>query len=171
MARPHPHHFAYLMLPQLVGRRPAAVRRELADPLLARELLLYMWDKAAESLAPRERVSPRGLHLSWHQVASRPTALLQLPAPQATGEAHLVAIVYEGPAASPDNQPTSPSRATSCSKLPWAAAPRTPARPPCSASCAASSTATTRRGPQPAGPIRPAASCRPWPNCSAHCPM
>jgi hypothetical protein len=105
MARPHPHHFAYLMLPQLVGRRPAAVRRELADPLLARELLLYMWDKAAESLAPRERVSPRGLHLSWHQVASRPTALLQLPAPQATGEAHLVAIVYEGPEISPDDQP------------------------------------------------------------------
>jgi hypothetical protein len=101
MARPHPHHFAYLMLPQLVGRRPAAVRRELADPLLARELLLYMWDKAAESLAPRERVSPRGLHLSWHQVASRPTALLQLPAPQATGEAHLVAIVYEGPETDP----------------------------------------------------------------------
>jgi hypothetical protein len=108
MARPHPHHFAYLMLPQLVGRRPAAVRRELADPLLARELLLYMWDKAAESLAPRERVSPRGLHLSWHQVASRPTALLQLPAPQATGEAHLVAIVYEGPEASPDDQPHIP---------------------------------------------------------------
>lgn len=105
MARPHPHHFAYLMLPQLVGRRPAAVRRELADPLLARELLLYLWDKAAESLAPRERVSPRGLHLSWHQVASRPTALLQLPAPQATGEAHLVAIVYEGPEAGPDDQP------------------------------------------------------------------
>jgi hypothetical protein len=105
MARPHPHHFAYLMLPQLIGRRPAAVRRELADPLLARELLLYMWDKAAESLPPRERVSPRGLHLSWHQVASRPTALLQLPAPQATGEAHLVAIVYEGPEAGPDDQP------------------------------------------------------------------
>lgn len=108
MARPHPHHFAYQMLPQLVGRRPAAVRRELADPLLARELLLYMWDKAAESLAPRERVSPRGLHLSWHQVASRPTALLQLPAPQATGEAHLVAIVYEGPDAGPDDQPHIP---------------------------------------------------------------
>ncbi len=105
MARLHPHHFAYLMLPQLVGRRPAAVRRELADPLLARELLLYMWDKAAENLAPRERVSPRGLHLSWHQVAGRATALLQLPAPQATGEAHLVAIVYEGAEPGPDDQP------------------------------------------------------------------
>ena len=105
MARPHPHHFAYLMLPQLVGRRPAAVRRELADPLLARDLLLYMWDKAAESLPPRERVSPRGLHLSWHQVASRATALLQLPAPQATGEAHLVAIVYENAEPGPDNEP------------------------------------------------------------------
>lgn len=104
MARPHPHHFAYLMLPQLIGRRPAAVRRELADPLLARELLLYMWDKAAESLPPRERVSSRGLHLSWHQVAGRPTALLQLPAPQATGEAHLVAVVYEGSELAPDDQ-------------------------------------------------------------------
>ena len=105
MARPHPHHFAYHMLPQLVSRRPAAVRRELADPLLARELLLYMWDKAAESLPPRERVSPRGLHLSWHQVAGRATALLQLPAPQATGEAHLVAIVYENAEIGPDDQP------------------------------------------------------------------
>ena len=104
MARPHPHHFAYLMLPQLVGRRPAAVRRELADPLLARDLLLYMWDKAAESLAPRERVAPRGLHLSWHQVAGRATALLQLPAPQATGEAHLVAIVYADAEADPADQ-------------------------------------------------------------------
>ena len=85
MARPHPHHFAYTMLPQLVWRRPAAVRRELTDPLLARELLLYIWDKAAESLPPRERVAPRGLHLSWHQVAGRATALLQLPPPQALG--------------------------------------------------------------------------------------
>jgi hypothetical protein len=103
MARPHPHHFAYLMLPQLVWRRPGAVRRELGDPLLARELLLYMWDKAAESLPPRERVAPRGLHLSWHQVAGRATALLQLPPPQATGEAHLIAIVYEQPEPDPDD--------------------------------------------------------------------
>jgi hypothetical protein len=103
MARPHPHHFAYLMLPQLVWRRPGAVRRELGDPLLARDLLLYMWDKAAESLPPRERVAPRGLHLSWHQVAGRATALLQLPSPQATGEAHLVAIVYEQPEPDPDD--------------------------------------------------------------------
>ncbi|WP_151089003.1 hypothetical protein [Hymenobacter baengnokdamensis] len=104
MARPHPHHFAYTMLPQLVWRRPAAVHRELADPLLARELLLYIWDKAAESLAPRERVPARGLHLSWHKVAGRATALLQLPAPQAIGEAHLVAIVYHDPEPDPDNQ-------------------------------------------------------------------
>ena len=103
MARLHPHHFAYAMLPQLVWRRPAAVRRELGDPHLARELLLYMWDKAAESLAPRERVSPKGLHLSWHQVAGRATALLQLPPPLATGEAHLVAIVYEQAEADPDD--------------------------------------------------------------------
>ena len=95
MARPHPSHFVHTLLPQLVWRRSAAVRRELADPLLARELLLYVWDKAAESLPPRERVAPRGLHLSWHQVAGRATALVQLPTPQATGEAHLVAIVYE----------------------------------------------------------------------------
>ncbi len=92
------------MLPQLVWRRPAAVHRELADPLLARELLLYIWDKAAESLAPRERVPARGLHLSWHKVAGRATALLQLPAPQAIGEAHLVAIVYHDPEPDPDNQ-------------------------------------------------------------------
>ena len=92
------------MLPQLVWRRPAAVRRELSDPLLARELLLYVWDKAAESLPPRERVNPRGLHLSWHTVAGRPTALLQLPAPQATGESHLAAIVYEQLEADPDDQ-------------------------------------------------------------------
>ncbi|QKG52953.1 hypothetical protein [Hymenobacter sp. BRD67] len=104
MARPHPHHFAYTMLPQLVWRRPVAVHRELADPLLARELLLYIWDKAAESLAPRERVPARGLHLSWHKVAGRATALLQLPAPQAIGEAHLVAIVYHDLEPNPDNQ-------------------------------------------------------------------
>ena len=108
MARPHPYHFAYTMLPQLVGRRPAAVRRELSDPLLARELLLYVWDKAAESLPPRERVPPRGLHLSWHRVAGRATALLQLPPPQATGEAHLVAVVYEQAEADPD--PADPAR-------------------------------------------------------------
>lgn len=109
MARPHPYHFAYTLLPQLVARRPAAVRRELSDPLLARELLLYMWDKAAESQAPRERVSPRGLHLSWHLVAGRPTALLQLPAPQAIGEAHLAAIVYEQIEADPDDHSRLPT--------------------------------------------------------------
>jgi len=94
MARPHPQRFAYLLLPQLLARRPAAVRRELSDPLLARELLLYLWDKAAEGFPSRERAAPRGLHLSWHLVAGRPTALLQLPVPQAIGEAHLVGIVY-----------------------------------------------------------------------------
>ncbi len=104
MARLHPYHFAYTMLPQLVWRRPAAVRRELSDPLLARELLLYVWDKAAESLPPRERVAPRGLHLSWHRVAGRATALLQLPPPLATGEAHLAAIVYEQAEADPRDQ-------------------------------------------------------------------
>ena len=110
MARPHPSHFVHTLLPQLVWRRSAAVRRELADPLLARELLLYVWDKAAESLPPRERVSPRGLHLSWHQVAGRATALVQLPAAQATGEAHLVAIVYEddGLALPPDPRRPAP---------------------------------------------------------------
>ena len=101
MARPHPYQFAFHMLPQLVWRRPAAVRRELSDPLLARELLLYVWDKAAENLASPERVAPRGLQLSWHRVAGRATALLQLPAAQATGEAHLAAIVYEQPEADP----------------------------------------------------------------------
>ena len=95
MARPHPAHFVHTLLPQLVWRRAAAVRRELGDPLLARELLLYVWDKAAENLPPRERVAPRGLHLSWHRVAGRATALVQLPAPHGTGEAHLAAIVYE----------------------------------------------------------------------------
>ena len=39
MARPHPAHFVHTLLPQLVWRRPTAVRRELGDPLLARELL------------------------------------------------------------------------------------------------------------------------------------
>jgi hypothetical protein len=102
MARPHPSHFIHTLLPQLVWRRPGAVRRELNDPLLARELLLYVWDKAAESLPPRERVAPRGLHLSWHRVAGRATALLQLPAPQSTGEAHLAAIVYEGDLPDPE---------------------------------------------------------------------
>ncbi|RZK93985.1 MAG: hypothetical protein EOO62_31170, partial [Hymenobacter sp.] len=97
------------MLPQLVWRRSSAVRRELTDPLLARELLLYMWDKAAESLPPRERVAPRGLQLSWHQLAGRATALLQLPAPQATGEAHLVAIVYEEAEADPDDHSRIPN--------------------------------------------------------------
>jgi hypothetical protein len=101
MARLHPYQFAFHMLPQLVWRRPEAVRHELADPLLARELLLYVWDKAAENLASPERVVPRGLQLSWHRVAGRATALLQLPAAQATGEAHLAAIVYEQPAAEP----------------------------------------------------------------------
>ncbi|RZK53204.1 MAG: hypothetical protein EOO59_12725, partial [Hymenobacter sp.] len=63
----------HTLLPQLVWRRPTAIRRELADSLLARELLLYVWDKAAETLPPRERISPRGLHLSWHRVAGRAT--------------------------------------------------------------------------------------------------
>ena len=103
MARPHPHCFAFHMLPQLLWRRPEAVRHELRDPLLARELLLYVWDKAAESLAPAERVAPRGLQLSWHRVAGRATALLQLPLAQATGEAHLAAIVYEQPEAAPES--------------------------------------------------------------------
>ncbi|AMJ66516.1 hypothetical protein [Hymenobacter sp. PAMC 26628] len=95
MARPHPYAFAHVLVPQLAGRRPAAVRRELADPALARELLLYMWEKAAEGLPPAEHVSSRGLRLTWHEVAGRAVALLHLPAPQASTEAHFGALVYE----------------------------------------------------------------------------
>lgn len=102
MARPHPYTFAHVLVPQLAGRRPAAVRRELADPALARELLHYMWEKAAEGLLPAEHVAPRGLRLSWHEVAGRPIALLHLPAPQASTEAHFAALVYEADDEEPD---------------------------------------------------------------------
>ena len=95
MARQHPYNFAHVLLPQLAWRRPVAVRRELADPYLARELLLYLWDKAAENVAPAGRVPGKGLRLTWHEVAGRATALLHLPAPQATMEAHFSALVYE----------------------------------------------------------------------------
>jgi hypothetical protein len=83
------------MLPQLAWRRPSSVRRELSDPYLARELLLYVWDKAAENLPTADRVVPKGLRLSWHEVAGRATALFHLPPPQATMEAYFSALVYE----------------------------------------------------------------------------
>ena len=95
MARLHPYNFTHVLLPQLAWRRPAAVRQELSDPLLTRELLQYVWEKAAENLPARERVAPKGLRLSWHEVAGRATALFHLPAPQATMEAHFSALVYE----------------------------------------------------------------------------
>ena len=95
MARSHPYNFAHVLLPQLAWRRPASVRRELSDPSLARELLRYVWDKAAENLPAAEKVLPKGLRLSWHEVAGRVTALFHLPSPQATMEAHFSALVYE----------------------------------------------------------------------------
>lgn len=95
MARSHPYNFAHVLLPQLAWRRPASVRRELSDPYLARELLLYVWEKAAENLPGSEKVMPKGLRLSWHEVAGRATALFQLPPPQATMEAYYSALVYE----------------------------------------------------------------------------
>ena len=95
MARSHPYNFTHVLLPQLAWRRPVSVRREMSDPYLAKELLLYVWDKAAENLPARERVPPKGLRLSWHEVAGRATVLLHLPAPQATMEAHFSALVYE----------------------------------------------------------------------------
>ena len=95
MARSHPYNFAHVLLPQLAWRRPVAVRRELGDPYLARELLNYVWEKAAENLPPAEKVVSKGLRLSWHEVAGRRTALFHLPAPQATMEAHFTALVYE----------------------------------------------------------------------------
>jgi hypothetical protein len=95
MARPHPYNFVHVLLPQLAWRRPDAVRRELSDPALARDLLHYVWDKAAEDLPATDKVAPRGLRLSWHEVAGRVTALIQMPPPQATSEAHFAALVYE----------------------------------------------------------------------------
>ena len=95
MARSHPYNFTHVLLPQLAWRRPASVRRELTDPYLAKELLLYLWDKAAENLPASERVVPKGLRLSWHEVAGRVTALFHLPPPQSTMEAHFSALVYE----------------------------------------------------------------------------
>jgi len=101
MARSHPYNFTHVLLPQLAWRRPASVRRELSDPYLARELLRYVWDKASENLPAAEKVAPKGLRLSWHEVAGRVTALFHLPAPQATMEAHYSALVYEE-----DDEPT-----------------------------------------------------------------
>ena len=95
MARTHPYNFAHVLLPQLTWRRPASVRRELSDPFLARELLLYVWDKAADNLPRNQRVAPQGLRLSWHEVAGRATALVEMPAPQSTTEAYFAAVVYE----------------------------------------------------------------------------
>ena len=95
MARLHPYNFTHVLLPQLAWRRPVSVRRELTDPYLAKELLLYVWDKAAENLPASERVAPKGLRLSWHEIAGRVTALFHLPPPQATMEAHFSALVYE----------------------------------------------------------------------------
>jgi len=95
MARSHPYNFTHVLLPQLAWRRPASVRRELSDPYLARELLHYVWEKAAENLPASEKVAPKGLRLSWHEVAGRVTALFHLPPPQATMEAHYSALVYE----------------------------------------------------------------------------
>lgn len=95
MARPHPYNFVHVLLPQLAWRRPNAVRRELSDPALARDLLQYVWEKAGEDLAPADRVPPRGLRLSWHEVAGRVTALVHLPSPQSTTEAHFAALVYD----------------------------------------------------------------------------
>ena len=95
MARSHPYNFVHLLLPQLAWRRPLSVRRELSDPHLARELLHYVWDKAAKNLPNVEKVAPKGLRLSWHEVAGRVTALFHLPSPQSTMEAHFSALVYE----------------------------------------------------------------------------
>ena len=95
MARLHLYNFTHVLLPQLAWRRPVSVRRELTDPYLAKELLLYVWDKAAENLPASERVAPKGLRLSWHEIAGRVTALFHLPPPQATMEAHFSALVYE----------------------------------------------------------------------------
>jgi hypothetical protein len=95
MARSHPYNFTHVLLPQLAWRRPSSVRRELSDPYLARELLHYVWEKAAENLPAAEKLPPRGLRLSWHEVAGRVTALFHLPPPQATMEAHYSALVYE----------------------------------------------------------------------------
>lgn len=95
MARAHPYNFTHHLLPQLAWRRPAAVRRELSDPQLARELLHFLWEKAGETVPAAERVGPRGLRLHWHEVAGRAAALLLLPAPQATTEAYCAALVYE----------------------------------------------------------------------------
>ncbi|WP_201980605.1 hypothetical protein [Hymenobacter rubidus] len=95
MARSHPYNFAHVLLPQLAWRRPASVRRELSDPYLAKELLHYVWDKAAENLPPADKMAPKGLRLSWHEVAGRVTALFHLPPPQSTMEAYFTALVYE----------------------------------------------------------------------------
>lgn len=95
MARLHPYNFAHILLPQLAWRRPVAVRHELSEPELAHDLLQYVWDKTAESLPKDEQVPSRGLQLTWHEVAGRATALIQLPPPQSTGDVYFVALVYD----------------------------------------------------------------------------
>ena len=104
MARPHPYNFAHVLLPQLAWRRPNAVRRELSDPYLARELLKYMWAKAGEELPVADQLPQRGLHVGWHEVAGRATALFQLPAPQALTEAYFSVLVYEEDDETPEDE-------------------------------------------------------------------
>jgi hypothetical protein len=108
MARTHPYNFTHHLLPQLAWRRPDAVRRELSDPKLARELLHYLWDKAGETVPPAERVAPRGLRLHWHEVAGRAAALITLPLPQATSEAYYAALVYDKDIAEEENDAGGP---------------------------------------------------------------
>ena len=99
MARLHPYNFVHILLPQLAWRRPVAVRHELSNPELAHDLLHYVWNKTAETLPDPAHVPARGLRLTWHEVAGRATALIQLPAPQGTGDAYFVALVYDEDAA------------------------------------------------------------------------
>ena len=92
-SRPHHYFFAHRYLPGMFQSEPGQFMSMLASNGLP--FVHFMWDRAGQQMPPDDRLAPDGLALSMHKsVQNIEVAIISLPKPENTPEAHFVAPAY-----------------------------------------------------------------------------
>jgi hypothetical protein len=99
---PRPHHYAFAHdhLPGVLWHDPRMLLFTLfeASELFLEDQLRIRWQVVGERFDPAERLGDEGLSSSIHTLANGfQAAVITLPPPQASCEAHMVAVAYRPP--------------------------------------------------------------------------
>lgn len=93
-AEPRQHHyrFAHRYLARVAFRSPDGLQHELRTR--GDRWLTDAWRTVGADLPRKERLKPTGLEVTWAGHATNDLAVISLPEPTASAEAHLVGILF-----------------------------------------------------------------------------